>query len=50
MVEEFHYRWMNEVQAGDDSLDRKDVPRRVGEDLKGLPESGHGDHFEFGEL
>ena len=50
MVEAYHYRWMNEVQAGDDSLDRKDVPPRVGEDLMGLPESGYGDHPDFEEL
>ena len=50
MVEAYHYRWLNGVRAGDDSLDRKDSPQLVGENLKGLLESGYGDHPEFEEL
>ena len=50
MVEAYHYRWLNEVRAGDGLLGRKDGPPLVGENLTGLLESGYGDHPDFGEL
>ena len=50
MVEAYHYRWLNEVRAGDDSLRRRDVLPLVGETLKGLLESEYGGHLDFEEL